>query len=144
MMGCGRAECGGAIWSIFQTGSHPTGGRSPMLSSHASETTLNDGHKAPMEVRSSRPDTSRATVHDHGGSMTVTFCYPAPMGRSDAKRDHRPRGRVTNDKAATPLATLRNGLVSTTGGSASVPGCACDCMHPPPSPRDPPVSGCDK
>src|SRR5438128_1206166 len=52
------------------------------------------------------------------------------------KRDHSPRGRVTNDKAATPRATLRNGLVSTTGGSASVPGCACDCMHPPPSPRD--------
>src|SRR5437870_4704103 len=28
-----------------------------------------------------------ATVHDRLGSRTVTFCYPAAMGRSDAKRD---------------------------------------------------------
>src|SRR6266446_6086451 len=87
MMDGGRGGRGGAIGSIFQTGSHPTGGRSPMISSHASETTLNDGHKAPMESRSSRPDTSGATVHDHVGSMTVTFRYSAAQRRTDAKRD---------------------------------------------------------
>jgi len=34
--------------------------------------------------------------------------------------------RVTTDATATPRATLANGLCSTTGGSASVPGCARD------------------
>jgi hypothetical protein len=57
-----------------------------MLSPHASETTLNDGHMAPVESRSSRPDTSGATVHDHGRLITVTFCYPAEERRTDAKR----------------------------------------------------------
>jgi len=33
--------------------------------------------------------------------------------------------RVTNDVTATPRATLTDGLTSTSGGSASVPGCAC-------------------
>src|SRR5713101_9805349 len=82
-------------------------------------------------------------------SDAPSYCVEHPgTGRRllehSPKRDHTPRGRVTNDKAATPRATLRNGLVSTTGGSASVPGCACDSMHPPPSPREPPVSGWDK
>jgi len=31
--------------------------------------------------------------------------------------------RVTNDVTATPRATLKDGLLSTNGGSASVPGC---------------------
>ena len=41
-------------------------------------------------------------------------------------------GRVTNDDAATPRTTLTNGLTSTSGGSASVPGCSRECMltHP--------------
>jgi hypothetical protein len=48
------------------------------------------------------------------------------------KRDHTPAGRVTNDDAATPRATLTDGLTSTSGGSASVPGCSCESMrgHP--------------
>src|SRR6516162_5146232 len=82
MMDGERVGRRGAIGSIFQTGSHPTRGRSPMISSHTSETTLNDGHKAPLEIRSSRPDTSGATIHDHIGSMTVTFCYPAAQRRT--------------------------------------------------------------
>lgn len=53
------------------------------------------------------------------------------MGHSP-KRDHTPAGRVTNVDAATPRATLTDGLTSTSGGSASVPGCSRESMreHP--------------
>jgi hypothetical protein len=48
-------------------------------------------------------------------------------GEQSPKRDHgRVTARVTTDATATPRATLANGLCSTTGGSASGPGCARD------------------
>ena len=80
-----------------------------MRSSHASETTLNDGRRAPVESRSSRPDTSGATVQDDGDRPLLSAIQPSSGVPTLNGITPRPR-RVTSDDAANPRTTLTCGL----------------------------------
>src|SRR2546422_2042921 len=69
---------------------------------------------------------------------TLLHTGPEHPGTGRRRGEHSPKrdlarvtAHVTSDAAATPRATLTNGLTRTSGGSASVPGCPRDSMREP-------------
>ena len=83
---------------ILPHGITPDGRRSPRRSSHASETTLDDGHDAPMRNRSSRPYTCRPTL-PRAGATEVTSRHPAAPRRTPLHGDYLLSGRARGEAA---------------------------------------------
>ena len=111
------------------------------------------GRHGHVVLRRSAVDTRRIRIdaleHRQARLTTASFVFHGRLlhtrqehpGTGRRRREHSPKrdhgrltARVTNDAAVPPQATLAIGLIGTSDGSASVPGCLCHPTRATPGP----------